>query len=202
MILYRIVRTILKPLAHIFYFMRAKGLENVPKEGPIIIAAKHSAAIDPIFHALCLKRTMRSMAKVELFKGWFMNWVMHQAGCFPVRRGKADKSAIELAVEYLEKGELVLIFPEGTRSRAGTGEFKTGAMMLASMTGAPIIPATIVGKRGYKIFSGITVLYGEPLTAEELGVKRANSNSLRAASEKLRERVIALGEKEMATWEK
>lgn len=194
MIIYRIARFILKPLAHIFFIMHSEGLENVPKEGPVIIAAKHSAAADPIFHALTLKRPMRSMAKVELFKGWFMNWVMHQAGAFPVRRGRADRGAIDLAVEYLESGQMILIFPEGTRSRSDTGEFKTGAVMLGNMTGAPIVPATIITKRGYKLFCNMRVCYGKPVTAEDLGVKRANSNSLKQASAKLRRLVIELGE--------
>lgn len=196
MIIYRIARWILKPLAHLFYLMKAEGLENIPKTGPAIIAAKHSAAADPIFHALCIKRPIRSMAKIELFKGWFMNWVMQQAGAFPVKRGKADRSAVDLAVEYLEDGQIVLIFPEGTRSRSDTGEFKTGAVSLAGMTGAPIIPATIVTKRGYKLFCNMKVRYGKPVTAEELGVKRGNSNSLRQGSAKLREMVIALADGE------
>lgn len=197
MIIYRIAWILLKPFAHIIFLMRAKGLKNVPKKGPVIIAAKHSAAADPIFHALTLRRTMRSMAKVELFQGWFMNWVMHQAGAFPVKRGKSDKGAIELAVELLENGEMVLIFPEGTRSRSGTGTFKTGAVMLASMTGAPIVPATIVTKRGYTPFCNMKVIYGEPVTAEELGVKGSNSNALRQASEKLRELVMELADAEL-----
>jgi 1-acyl-sn-glycerol-3-phosphate acyltransferase len=184
--LYRTARAIVGPVTKVLYKIKVQGAENIPAEGPVIIASKHHALVDPIFHALCNKRILRSMAKHELFKGRFMNWLMRQVGAFPVRRGHSDRSAIDIAIEFLQEGQMVLIFPEGTRSRQNLDEFKSGAVMLAATTGTPIIPSTINTKRGYRPFTGMTVIYGKPVTAEELGARKGNSASLRKASASLR----------------
>lgn len=185
-LLYRFARAVVGPITRVLYGVKVVGMENIPTEGPAIIASKHKRFGDPIYHALVNKRILRIMAKKELFKGRFMNWLMGKAGAFPVRRGYSDRAAIYSAIKFLKQDYIVLIFPEGTRARSNLNEFKSGAIVLGLMTDAPIIPAAICETNGYRPFGKMTIRYGTPVTAEDLGAVRGNSAAIHAANEKLR----------------
>ncbi len=188
--LYRFVRAVAGPVVRLLYGVRVVGIENVPAEGAVVIAAKHKKFGDPIYHALVNKRILRSMAKKELFKNRFMIWLMGKAGAFPVRRGYSDRAAIYTAVRFLNKGQAVLIFPEGTRARKELNEFKSGAVVLSLLANCPIVPAATCETNGYRPFGKMKIVYGKPVTAAELGAVRGNSASIHEANEKLR-RIVA-----------
>jgi 1-acyl-sn-glycerol-3-phosphate acyltransferase len=126
--------------------MQVTGAEQVPSTGPVILAANHRSFWDIPVHVLASPRPIVFMAKQELYKGPITGWLWRSLGGFPVRRETADIRAIDTALALLERGEVVGVYPEGTRSR--TGEmlpFLKGAAWLALRTGAPIVPCGLKG---------------------------------------------------------
>src|SRR5215207_4349057 len=126
--------------------IRVEGaLDAIPREGPIILAANHASNLDPvIMSALVLPKVGRRfqfLGKKELFAWPVVGWIARNGGVHPVDRGAADVEAFRLAERILEQGHILLIFPEGTRSRDGRlQQARDGLAMLAMRTGAPIVP--------------------------------------------------------------
>jgi 1-acyl-sn-glycerol-3-phosphate acyltransferase len=143
---YALARALLGPPLRFWFRLRASGQENVPREGPAIIAPNHKSFLDAFFIAVALRRPVRYMAKVELFPG-LLGWCFVRLGAFPVRRGESDREAMATARRILEQDGLVVIFPEGTRveDRNALGSPHHGAGRLAFESGAPIVPAAIAG---------------------------------------------------------
>ena len=145
--LYAFVRLLATVLLRLLWFrFRVTGAENVPAEGPAILAPNHKNFLDAFFIGLALRRHVRYMAKVELFKGP-LAWLFLRLGAFPVRRGESDTEALQTSRAILGAGGLVVVFPEGTRVEQpdALGSPHPGAGRLALETGAPIVPAAITG---------------------------------------------------------
>jgi 1-acyl-sn-glycerol-3-phosphate acyltransferase len=145
--LYAFVRVLVTPLLRVWLRLRVTGREHVPAEGAAILAPNHKSLADPFLVGLSVrKRHVRFMAKAELFKG-LLGWLLPRLGAFPVRRGESDAEAIETARTLLADGELVVVFPEGTRVGEPDvlGSPHRGAGRLAIETGAPIVPTAIEG---------------------------------------------------------
>jgi 1-acyl-sn-glycerol-3-phosphate acyltransferase len=155
-VLYLIVRAIFQPFFHIYFRMTRIGREHVPSEGPVIVAANHRSFLDPFVIGTMAKRPKFYMAKKELFEKRWQSWVLNALGAFPVDRGAHDEDSIQTARAILERGDIVLIFPEGTRTRPGAlGKPKRGVGRLALETGAPVVPVAVIGtedvRRGWRI---------------------------------------------------
>ena len=124
---YWLVRAVLQPFFHLYYRMRRIGREHIPAKGPVIVAANHRSFLDPFVIATMARRPMHYVAKKELFRRRWQAWILSALGAFPVDRGASDAEMIETAKEILAQGEIVLIFPEGTRIRPGSlGQPKRG----------------------------------------------------------------------------
>lgn len=123
------------------------GLEHVPSEGPLLIVGNHLSFLDPPLVGAYLPRDVTFMSKAENFEGHpVFNWVVRNYGAFPVRRGEADIGAIRQALRVLKEGGALFIAPEGTRSQNGAlGEPHEGVALIASRSGAPILPIGISG---------------------------------------------------------
>jgi 1-acyl-sn-glycerol-3-phosphate acyltransferase len=135
------------PIFKILFAVEYHGLENIPKNGPVILAGNHPSYLDPLLVALPVKRVIRYMAWDALFKIPLLGWLIKALGAFPVdiRRGKGE-SAFREARKVLLNGDVLGIFPEGQRSEQGPmGELRTGSARLAIDTGAAIVPITIGG---------------------------------------------------------
>ena len=154
---------------------------------PFIICANHLSMIDPVFVVMAygIGKKLSIMGKAELFKNPFLNWIFRQVGCFPVERGKADKSALEKGISDIKNGHGMLIFPEGTR---GTGDkmqkIKSGAFMIAAQTGADIIPVRIVyptKTRKLQPLCKVVISVGKPMTAEETDLASGSRAAIREA---------------------
>ncbi|TDX53308.1 lysophospholipid acyltransferase family protein [Orenia marismortui] len=127
---------------------KVKGLENLPEEGGVIVVANHQSNYDPPILGCSLNRQVHFMAKEDLFDGFIKNKYMRSVGAFPVKRGRGDMGAIKTALKLLRNGEVLGIFPEGTRSKTGKlKRAKLGAVMLALKSEVPIVP---VGLKGTK----------------------------------------------------
>ncbi|MFZ0385253.1 MAG: 1-acyl-sn-glycerol-3-phosphate acyltransferase, partial [Solirubrobacteraceae bacterium] len=145
-IVYGIVRVSFQIFFLIYFRMQRIGLEHVPKRGPVIIAANHRSFLDPFVIACMARRPMYYVAKQEIFMGRVISWLLTSLGAFPVRRGASDSETIITAKAILERGDIVLIFPEGTRTRPGAlGTPRRGVGRLALESGAPVVPVAVIG---------------------------------------------------------
>jgi glycerol-3-phosphate dehydrogenase (NAD(P)+) len=156
MIVYLLVRAILQPFFHIYFRMVRIGREHIPSTGPVIIAANHRSFLDPFVIGTMARRPLYYVAKEELFKRPWQAWILNALGAFPVRRGAGDEDSIETAKAILARGDIVLIFPEGTRTRPGSlGKPKRGVGRMALESGAPVVPVAVTGtedvRRGWRI---------------------------------------------------
>jgi 1-acyl-sn-glycerol-3-phosphate acyltransferase len=155
-IVYAIVRGFLQPFFLLYFRMSRIGREHIPASGPVIVAANHRSFLDPFVIATMAGRPMYYVAKKELFSRPWQAWLLNALGAFPVDRGAADGEMITTAKAILARGDIVLIFPEGTRVRPGSlGKPKRGVGRLALETGAPVVPIAVNGtesiRRGWRI---------------------------------------------------
>src|SRR3954469_18375905 len=155
-LVYWIVRGVLQPFFHLYFRMARIGREHIPADGPVIFAANHRSFLDPFVIACMSRRPLYYVAKKELFAKPLTAWFLNSLGAFPIDRGAADEDAMGTAREILERGDAVVIFPEGTRTRpGGLGKAKRGVGRLALETGAPVVPVAVLGteriRRGWRI---------------------------------------------------
>lgn len=129
-----------------FFFMTAKGRSHFPEEGGCILASNHRSFLDPIVLGVAAPRPVHFMARQSLFKVKILAVFMRLAGTFPVRRQGADVAAMKRAIRRLKQGQIVALFPEGTRSPDGClGKGRIGTAVLAAKAKVKIIPAFIKG---------------------------------------------------------
>lgn len=177
-ITYWIAKLIMVPLFRTMFLMRVSGLENVPKDGPLVIAPNHKSFWDAFFIAAVLNRRVFYMGKSELFEGKWGRLLLALGG-FPVKRGESDAEAIEIARAILKRGDVLALFPEGTRvpDPESLGIPKRGAARLAIEAGAPIIPTAITGteKRKYPLPRRVQVAFGKPIPVAEFEATPENA---------------------------
>lgn len=190
---YEAVRMVLTPIALGLYRARAIATENVPADGPFIMAPNHFSNMDHFFCGVYLKRKLRFMAKSQLFANPIGNYIFRVGGVFPIRRGHHDDEAFVTAHSILDRGGCVLIYAEGGRSRTGgLGTPRPGVGRLALESGVPVVPVAIhgsVGVRRWKKlrFPKVTVQYGEPLRFDP--VEAPTREQQQAAAERIFEPV-------------
>ncbi|MFT4010082.1 MAG: lysophospholipid acyltransferase family protein [Nocardioidaceae bacterium] len=168
----------LGPILRVVFRPRCDGLENVPEEGPAILASNHLSYADWLFMPLTLSRRVSFVAKSEYFtgtgiKGWLQRTFFSGAGQIPIDRtsGDAAAGALASAKKVLDRGELFGIYPEGTRSHDGKlYRGRTGVARLALETGVPVIPVAVVGTdvvappgKKFGSFTRPVVRFGKPL---------------------------------------
>lgn len=193
---FKIVYTSCKLFLSTVYRRRVWGRENLPENGGYIIIANHQRLFDPAFIDFAVGKRVRYMAKAEIFKNPISAAFFRILGAFPVNRGKSDVSAVKTADNVLKNGEILGIFPEGTRSKTGELlKFKNGAALVAAQTGADILPIYIEYSNGVRPFSKVTLRILPVIKNEELSIRDGNSASLREATRRFRE-VIENAEKE------
>ena len=167
---YPLVRAIVSPPSLLLYRTRAIGVKNVPRSGPLILAPNHFSQMDHFFTGLYLRRQVRFMAKSQLFGPRLLTYIYSHGGVFPIRRGHRDEEAFKTVFTILEKGEMLLVYAEGGRSRSGElGEVRPGIGRIALESGAPVVPVAIHGSanvRRWRQFSfpKVTVQFGEPIS--------------------------------------
>lgn len=141
---------ILKPLVFLVlrlgFRMRATGLEHVPRQGPVLLAANHLSVLDPPVVGAAVQRPLQFMAKAELFRVPLLGPLIRRLNAYPVEREGADAGALRHALLLLREGKALLVFPEGTRGTQGTlGPGRAGAGLLAARSEAPVVPVYIRG---------------------------------------------------------
>ena len=127
--------------------LRIEGLEHIPRRGPALIVGNHVGMLDPVLLGINIRRfDVYYMAKSELFRGRFLGWLFRRNHAFPVVRDTPDRTALRTALQHLAAGHVLLVYPEGTRSRDGLlHHAQAGAGFIARRSGAPIVPVASWG---------------------------------------------------------
>ena len=189
--LYRIIGTLSIPVVKGLYRLRVRGLENVP-EGGFVLAANHTSNFDPwpLGIPFLPDRQLRFMAKAELFNPVLAPF-LRAGGAFKVRRGEGDVEAMRTAVELVREGEIVVMFPEGTRQTKGlvkrhTPRQHTGAARIALTANAPLVPVAIGGTDRLLRLGPLRVAYGPPIDLSDL-----DGHDIKTAAKLATERLMA-----------
>lgn len=168
--IYRVTWLLLRAAFTLLFRWRVIGAQNVPAEGPVILAGNHASYLDPPVIAVGIWRPPAFLAKEELFRHPLFGWYLRKLGAFPVKRGAGDRAALKHSLDLVEQGRPLVLFPEGTRTEDGElQEPEMGVGMIAYRTGAPVVPIYIhgtdraLGRKGGLRLERIAIVYGEPL---------------------------------------
>ena len=185
------------PIMHGAYRYDAQGLENLPADSGFVLCANHNSNFDawPLGIALWPKRQLRFMAKSELFNP-LLKVPMQATGAFPVRRGEGDMDAMKTAMRLAKSGEIIAMFPEGTRPGKGLRKkFEarphTGAARIALGAKVPLVPAALKGTDGLRRFAQLKVSYGRPVEIDDLH-ELSHRDAAQIATDRLMDAIWAL----------
>lgn len=190
----RFLIRVLGPVVRLIMRLKVVGVENFPPSStPLILCSNHISNWDPVLLMVAKPhRHIYFMAKSELFANRVFAWFFgKQLGAFPVHRGAGDTAALDTAARLVEEGKIMGIFPEGTRSK--TGKLlrpKSGVALIAAKTGAAVLPTALVTRGQHmRLFQRTTIVYGKPLSAEELHLTDAEHPDIRYATRRIMEAI-------------
>lgn len=191
---YTFARALLRLLYRFLFRLEAKRKDYVPKEGGVVLCSNHISLLDPPAIGIMLDRKVRFMAKAELFNVPVLGKIINGLGAFPVKRGGVGKETIRTAFNLLRDGDIMGIFPEGTRNTDGAVAAKKGAAMIALKSGAAVVPVAVIGE--YKLFRKTKVVYGPPIDMSDL--LEHGSGALELATERIMEHIHRIIREEKA----
>jgi 1-acyl-sn-glycerol-3-phosphate acyltransferase len=189
---YALAKIVVSSLFRSGFRFRVVGAHNVPRDGGVIVAANHISNFDPPILGVALPRPVSYMAKKELFAMPVLKQLLPPLNAFPVDRQAGGTAALRASLRMLKEGRCVGIFPEGGRNVTGTNEEKAGAAFLAAASGAPVVPAAIVGTRRLRPFGKVTVAFGEPVRV--VRNRQSNEDDLAKAAGEIMQRIRTLEE--------
>ncbi|MED3625309.1 lysophospholipid acyltransferase family protein [Neobacillus thermocopriae] len=183
MTFYSFAKSVASSIFKPWYRIEAIGMDQVPKEGGVLICANHIHNFDPIVVGITAPRPVHFMAKEELFRVPVLSGIVRKCHAFPVKRGMSDREALRQGIKVLKEGHVLGLFPEGTRSKTGElGKGLAGAGFFALRTDCTVVPCAIIGP--YKSLRKLKVIYGKPLPMNEL-------RSAKASAEEVTELIMA-----------
>jgi 1-acyl-sn-glycerol-3-phosphate acyltransferase len=195
--LYNLIGILSAPVLYGLYRLRVRGLEDLPQEGGYVLACNHVSNFDPwaIGVPLWPKRFLRFMAKSELY-WWPLTFLLNRVGAFPVRRGQRDTVAIATAVRLAREGNVVAMFPEGTRRTKGLvkrfeARPRSGAARIALEAGVPLVPVAVKGTDKLTRLGRLSVAYGAPIELDDLR-GGDSSEAAQEATDRLMAKILEL----------
>lgn len=190
------IRPLGKAFCKTYYKVEFEGTENLDRKGGFIIAPNHVTEFDPLFIAMASERKFHYIAKYELFENPVLNKAITHLNGFPIVRGKGDMTAINYAVELIRRGEVLCIFPEGTRSPDGTPQrAKSGVGYMARQTGADVVPVAIYMENKDKKGSKVIVKFGRAIKNSDMGfTDGGKTKENKAAAAMIMDEIIRLWE--------
>jgi 1-acyl-sn-glycerol-3-phosphate acyltransferase len=194
---YLVIGVLSWPLVKGVFRLHSTGVERLP-QGGFVLSANHISNLDPwaLGYPLFPRRQLRFMGKVELFNP-VLGPILRAGGAFPVRRGERDAEAIDAAVALARAGEIVAMFPEGTRRKKGLVKKRearphTGAARVALQADVPLVPAAIAGTDQLTRLRTLRVAYGEPVPLDDLRAEEDHRRAAQTATERLFDAIHAL----------
>jgi 1-acyl-sn-glycerol-3-phosphate acyltransferase len=202
---YWALKIVFTPVLRLLFRVDAEGTRHVPRRGAAILASNHRSFIDSVFLPLVVRRRVTFVAKAEYFESWKTAWFFRAVGMIPLKRGggPASERALTAAREVLERGGVLGIYPEGTRSPDGRlYKGHTGAVRLSLLCHAPIVPVAQfgtsevqpIGAMRPKLFRRVEVKMGKPLC---WGGGAGGAEELRALTDELMAAIAALSGQEI-----
>jgi 1-acyl-sn-glycerol-3-phosphate acyltransferase len=205
----RFAESSLIPPIWFWFRWRFEGLENIPREGPALVAANHVSYFDPLAHGYLIEkagRRPRFMAKIELFRNPWTGPVLRGARQIPVIRGSGDRGPVDAAARALKAGEVVVVYPESTvttNADRSPMKGKTGIARLTLTSGVPVIPMAVWGsapvwqkggQRSLRYGRPIWVKAGPPLDLSEYEDRADNPETLRTITDEVMAEIAVLVE--------
>lgn len=200
-VLYLILRGLLGFPVRVLFRIRHKNRKKEPtrEEGPYLVCANHQTVLDVVFIAATLKRQQpHFMAKAELFRVPFLGWLVKKLGAFPVSRGKGDVGAVKHAINLLQSGRSVGMFPQGTRCPEKDPrecKIKFGAGMIAAKAGVAVLPVQIKMKNyKWRFLRRVKVIVGDPIPFEKFEYREGEAGEYARMTEMIYAEICRLGE--------
>ncbi|MBQ7333746.1 MAG: (d)CMP kinase [Clostridia bacterium] len=187
---------IVAPVIRFFQRVKRYGLENIPKDGGLIICSNHIAAKDVVLIAAACPRQIRFVAKKELFKVPLIGWLIRKLDAIKLDRGGGDVGAIKTTINLAKQGEIVSIFPQGHRFPGvdpATTPIKNGAGMIAYHSACDVLPVCIKTKKDkYHLFGRVEIHFGKPIPNDSFKFTNGGSDEYKAATEKIFAEILNL----------
>jgi 1-acyl-sn-glycerol-3-phosphate acyltransferase len=200
MTLYEFFQVVLRPTTAVLYAPKVSGLENVPADGPFVLASNHRSYLDPPLLGTWFPRIVHCMAKEELFAIPMLGPLLRAVNAFPVKRDEGDVASFKRALRVLKGGAVVGIFPEGTRNLSGVITMKSGAVLLAATAGVPIVPVGLVRTdvAARKLRAGhVEIHIGKPMTFQG-SARRPTKAEIDAWTKELEREIARLSGQQVA----
>ena len=197
-LLRKICAFFVKPLsflaAKIIFRVKVEGIKNVPKNQACIICGNHVHALDAPALVAVVNRKIRFMAKEELWKSTGFRFMAFVYRVFPVKRGQRDTDAVKTSLKVLKSGEILGIYPEGTRNGLAKGvKPKNGAVNIAIRAHVPIIPFAVIGT--FKPFTKVIYRFGKPIDYSEYKEKGKDKDVVDGLTKELMDKIVELRDK-------
>ncbi|TMU86741.1 1-acyl-sn-glycerol-3-phosphate acyltransferase [Bacillus sp. BHET2] len=171
---YTFVRGLVKSILSPLYRIEVKGLEHFPEDGGVLLCTNHIDNLDPPVVGISAPRPVSFMAKEELFNLPVLGKLLPDLRAFPVKRGMSDREALRKGLQVLKQGDVLGLFPEGTRSKTGKiGKGLAGAGFFALRSDAYVVPCAIIGP--YKPFKKLKVVFGPPIQMDGIREQKLNA---------------------------
>lgn len=189
----KIIEKIIKTVVSLIFRVERVGEGNLPEDGACVACINHISMFDPIVVSYCVNRPIRFIGKEELFKIPVVGWYLKSIDVIPIKRGSADIGAVKSSLKALKNGEVLGIFPTGTREKKNpNAKVKPGAALIALKANAPIIPIHIESK--YKIFSKVRVTVGQKVDLSKYEGRKLAPDEMDEAAETIYSAIKALGD--------
>ncbi len=191
---YAFIKAVGGLIVHLLFRIRVVGRENIPQKGGFILSCNHTHFIDVAFLIVEFKNHICFMGKQELFKNKIIARFLKAMGAFPVARGTGTggTAAIHTAEKLVNSGNVLGIFPEGTRSKDGKPKSaKSGVAVIANSTGADVLPVSIYYEGKMKLFKKVTLNIGPVITNDEMKMEEVNRAELKRVSSHIMNKIIS-----------
>lgn len=191
--MYNFAAVLVKWFVNTVFRIEVFGEENIPESGACMVCINHISAWDPLVVGLSVKRQIRFLAKNELFSIPVVGWFIKSMGSIPVKRNSGDIGAMRTALGVFKSGNVLGIFPTGTRERKHkNAPVKPGVALIAAKSDVPVIPIHII--TNYRLFSRVKIVIGEPVDIGDCGGKLPHRDELEKIADKIYKSILSLGD--------